>query len=98
MIITVNNCKNNCNPSQENISKFITATTEKEVEVLVKELEKKMKEAREKIKEELMKGQKAYGENLKQVHQFYVSFIHVELNIYISINKHPHTVKPRKTL
>merc|ERR1719376_1660979 len=28
---------------------------------------------REKIKEELMKGQKAYGENLKQVHQFYVA-------------------------
>merc|ERR1711921_13912 len=46
---------------------------EKDVETLVRDLEKNLKEAREKIKKELMKGQEAYGENLEQLHKFYVS-------------------------
>ena len=63
--------------------KFNLFTTEKDVEVLVKDLEKKMKEAREKIKKELMKGQEAYGENLEQLHKFYVStFIIIYTYIY----------------
>jgi len=46
---------------------------EKDVDALVKDLEDKLKEAREKIKKDLMKGRTAYGENLEQLHKFYVS-------------------------